>query len=46
MAYFKRMGRKGGKIGGKLRAEKLSPERRREIAQKAIATRWAKRNAN
>jgi hypothetical protein len=45
MAYFKRMGRKGGKIGGKLRAEKLSPERRREIAQKAIAARWAKKNS-
>ena len=40
--YFAKMGSEGGKIGGKLRAEKLSPERRREIAQKAIAARWAK----
>jgi hypothetical protein len=41
--YFAKMGRAGGKIGGKLRAAKLSPERRREIAQKAIAARWAKK---
>ncbi|MGD1210919.1 MAG: hypothetical protein ABR973_06130 [Candidatus Acidiferrales bacterium] len=29
--------------GGKARAESLSPERRREIAKKAIATRWARK---
>jgi hypothetical protein len=40
--YFAKMGSEGGKIGGRLRAEKLSPERRREIAKKAIAARWAK----
>lgn len=34
------LGRQGGLIGGKRRAEKLSPERRREIAQKAAAARW------
>lgn len=33
-------GRLGGKKGGKARAEKLTPERRREIAQKAAAKRW------
>jgi hypothetical protein len=33
-------GRRVGKIGGKARAEKLSPERRSEIARKAAATRW------
>jgi hypothetical protein len=43
--YFAQKGSEGGKIGGKLRAEKLSPERRREIAQKAIAARWAKRDS-
>lgn len=32
--------RKGGLKGGKARAEKLSPERRREIAQKAARSRW------
>ena len=35
-------GKMGGKIGGKKRAELLTPERRREIAQKAAAARWAK----
>ncbi len=35
--------RKGGTKGGASRAGKLTPERRREIAQKAAAARWAKR---
>jgi len=43
--YFAQQGSKGGKMGGKIRAEKLSPERRKEIAQKAIAARWAKRDS-
>jgi hypothetical protein len=34
------LGRLGGRKGGKARALVLSPERRREIAQKAIRTRW------
>jgi len=29
-----------GRKGGKARAEKMSPERRREIAKKAAAKRW------
>jgi hypothetical protein len=29
-----------GSLGGKARAAKLSPERRREIARKAIRARW------
>lgn len=33
-------GRRGGLIGGKARAEKLSPERRSEIAKKAAKARW------
>ena len=36
------LGRLGGLKGGKARAAKLTPERRREIAQKAVAARWAK----
>ena len=36
------LGKRGGSKGGKLRAEKLSPERRREIARKAVLARWAK----
>jgi hypothetical protein len=31
-----------GRIGGKARLQKLTPEKRREISQKAIKTRWAK----
>jgi len=36
------LGRLGGKKGGKARAAKLSPEQRREIAQKAARARWGK----
>lgn len=34
------MGRLGGKKGGKARAQKLSPARRKEIAAKAARARW------
>lgn len=34
------LGSKGGKIGGKARAEKLTPERRSEIARRAAQSRW------
>ena len=37
------LGRLGGKKGGKARAEKLSPERRKEIARKAAKAQWDKR---
>jgi hypothetical protein len=36
------MGRRGGLKGGKARAAALTPEQRREIAQKAAAARWSK----
>jgi len=36
------LGRLGGKKGGKARAEKLTPEQRREIAKKAAAARWVR----
>lgn len=36
------LGRLGGLRGGRARAEKLSPERRREIARKAAKARWSK----
>lgn len=39
------LGRLGGLKGGKARAQKLSPERRKEIAKKAIESRWAKDKA-
>lgn len=31
-----------GKKGGKARAEKMTPQRRAEIAKKAAASRWGK----
>lgn len=34
------LGRRGGLKGGKARAAKLSPKRRKEIAKKAAASRW------
>jgi hypothetical protein len=34
------LGRLGGKKGGRARADKLTPEQRREIARKAAAARW------
>jgi len=37
------LGKIGGAKGGKVRAAKLSPERRSEIARKAVLARWAKR---
>lgn len=37
---FKVLGRRGGLKGGKARAEKLTPERRSEIAKKAAQARW------
>lgn len=36
------LGRLGGLKGGKARAEKLTPEQRREIAKKAARARWGK----
>ena len=35
------LGRLGGLKGGKARAEKLSPKKRKEIAQKAAKARWS-----
>ena len=34
------LGRLGGAKGGRARAAKLSPERRKAIAKKAAAVRW------
>lgn len=38
------LGRLGGKKGGKARADSLTPEKRKEIAQKAAAKRWTNKN--
>jgi hypothetical protein len=40
--YFVRMGRVGGLKGAAARIEKISAERRKEIARQAIGARWAK----
>jgi hypothetical protein len=37
------LGRRGGLVGGKARAKKLSAKKRKEIAQKAAAARWGKK---
>jgi hypothetical protein len=39
------LGRRGGLKGGKARAEKLSVERRREIAKRAAEMRWSSRES-
>jgi len=39
-------GRLGGLKGGKARAEKLTPEKRSEIAKKAAQIRWNKDESN
>jgi len=39
------LGKLGGSKGGKIRAAKLTPEERREIARKAVLARWAKARA-
>jgi hypothetical protein len=35
------LGRKGGLVGGKARAAKLTPEERSEAARKAARARWS-----
>jgi hypothetical protein len=36
------LGKLGGSKGGKIRAARLTAERRQEIARKAVLARWAK----
>jgi hypothetical protein len=36
------LGRRGGLKGGKARADRLTPEERKQIAQKAAAKRWSR----
>lgn len=35
-------GRKGGKVGGRARANAMTPEQRSEVARKAARARWGK----
>ncbi|OPY82521.1 MAG: hypothetical protein A4E65_00821 [Syntrophorhabdus sp. PtaU1.Bin153] len=39
----KEYAREGGRKGGRLRAERISPARRSEIARKAAEARWGKK---
>lgn len=41
----KALGHKGGLKGGRARAEKLTPEQRKEIATKAAFVRWGHKQA-
>jgi hypothetical protein len=36
------LGKLGGSKGGKIRAARLTPQERSEIARKAVVARWAK----
>lgn len=36
------LGSQGGRVGGRVRAERLSPERRVEIARAGAAARWGR----
>ncbi|MGI8745978.1 MAG: hypothetical protein ACR2NN_26040 [Bryobacteraceae bacterium] len=40
--YLSQIGSKGGKASGKARMEKITPEKRSEIAKGAAAARWKK----
>lgn len=42
--FMAHLGRKGGLKGGKVRAEKLTPEQRRKIAKKAAKKRWSNKS--
>ena len=44
-AYFSKIGKKGGKLGGKARAANLTAHERTESARKAVQARWAKEKA-
>jgi len=39
------LGRLGGLKGGKIRFAKMTPEERKELARKAVLTRWSKRRS-
>ncbi len=43
--FFRKQGKKGGKLSAKARLEKLTPEERSEVARKAAAARWGKKPA-
>ena len=40
--YMRELGAKGGKLGGRARARRLTADQRRASARKAAQARWAK----
>lgn len=44
-AYFVKMGRMGGKIGGVMRAANMTQAQRSESARNAVQARWKKTKA-
>jgi hypothetical protein len=41
-AYFSKLGKKGGKKGGAIRAANMTEQERSESARKAVLARWEK----
>jgi hypothetical protein len=41
--FFRKQGKKGGKLSAKARMTKLTPAQRSEVAKKAAAARWGKK---
>jgi len=41
--FFRKQGKKGGKLSAKARLAKLTPEQRSEVGRKAAAARWGKK---
>lgn len=39
--FFRKQGAKGGKMGGAIRAERMTQEERTESARRAVQARWA-----
>jgi len=40
--YFAKIGQKGGKVGGTVRASRMTKEERSESARKAVMSLWQK----
>jgi hypothetical protein len=45
-AYFSKLGKKGGRKGGAMRAANLTQEQRSESARNAVRARWRKAKEN
>lgn len=46
LEFFRKAGARGGKIGTKMRMEKLTPEQRSALAKGAADARWAKKRVD